>query len=263
MGNAFLHGNGGAGGGGLNFNVVGGLTQPANLKENSIWVITNVPITTWIFSQTEPEPPADGKDGPVWFLTGDSSEVSFNALKKNAIEVYPTSAKQYVGGAWVDRETKSYRNGELVEWFVWDGTLFPESPGIVNITGGWVNDPNISHMSRTNVDSSTVTEDAITIYVTGSNKCTNLATDNEIDLTGFSYLKFNVTARSGSAEGYCMVYKDGTIKPTDAAANKVVATTGEQTIELPGGGGLYRIAFAVSTSGSARSLTISEVRLME
>ena len=104
------------GGGGLNFSVVGGLTQPADPKENTIWVETNVDITSWIFSATEPEAPADGKDGPVWITSGTSSPVEFNALKKNGIQVYPLSAKQYVSGAWVDKTAKIYQGGEWVEW---------------------------------------------------------------------------------------------------------------------------------------------------
>ena len=46
----------GAGGGGanLNFRVLGGTTQPANPKENDIWVNTDAKITSWVFSVTEP-----------------------------------------------------------------------------------------------------------------------------------------------------------------------------------------------------------------
>lgn len=245
----------------LNLSVRTAPELPGTGKENDIVVISDVPMANWILSPDSPSG-APRNDGDVWLTYSVDGSV-FNALKQNTLMIAMVSAKQYIDGAWVDKTAKSYQNGEWVDWYVWDGALFPENPGILRITGGWVNDPKISHMSRTNVDSSTVTEDAITIYITGSNKCTNLATANEIDLTGYSHLKFNVTERSGSAEGYVMVYKDGTVAPANAAANMVVASTGEHTIALPSGGGLYRIAFELSTSGSARSLTISEVRLME
>lgn len=39
-------------GDGLNFEVVGGTTQPANPKENTIWINTDVEITRWYFSAT-------------------------------------------------------------------------------------------------------------------------------------------------------------------------------------------------------------------
>ena len=42
------------GGGGLNFKVVGGLTQPVQPIKNMIWVLSDVPITGWEFSATQP-----------------------------------------------------------------------------------------------------------------------------------------------------------------------------------------------------------------
>lgn len=104
--------NTGGGGGGLNFQVIGGATAPSNPKENTIWVNTDVKITTWAFSATEPEAPVEGM---VWITTGTSSSAEFNTLKKNGIQVYPLSAKQYVGGSWVDVEAKSYQGGEWVD----------------------------------------------------------------------------------------------------------------------------------------------------
>ncbi len=92
----------------LNFEVVDGTTAPSNPKENVIWVNTSTPITSWMFSATEPTSPDDKM---VWISTGTSSTVEFNALKKNGIQVYPISAKQYIGGAWVDKEIKCYQNG--------------------------------------------------------------------------------------------------------------------------------------------------------
>lgn len=127
-------GNVGCGyGGGLNFKVVGN-PQPASPKENTIWVNTDVPITSYIFSATEPEAPADGKNGPVWISTGTSSTVEFNALKKNGLKVYPISAKQYIDGAWVDKTAKSYQNGEWVNWakyYIQNGKLVETLSGVL------------------------------------------------------------------------------------------------------------------------------------
>lgn len=115
MGTVFLHGNGGSGGGGLNFQVIGGTTAPSNPKENMIWVNTSTKITSYIFSATQPT----GSAGMVWISTGTSSTVEFNALKKNGIQVYPISAQQYVGGAWVNKTAKSYQNGVWRDWFIY------------------------------------------------------------------------------------------------------------------------------------------------
>lgn len=101
---------GGGGGCSLNFQVVGN-PQPSNPKENTIWIDTDTVITSWLFSATEP---SQAEAGTVWITTGNSSPVAFNALKKNGVMVYPISAKQYIDGAWIDVDVKSYQGGEWV-----------------------------------------------------------------------------------------------------------------------------------------------------
>lgn len=104
----------GAGGGTfLNFQVVGGTTPPTNPKENTLWVNAGAKITSWIFAVVEPTEP---KEGMVWFKTTTSSAVEFNALKKNGLHVYLLLSKQYINGAWVDVETKCYKNDGWMEF---------------------------------------------------------------------------------------------------------------------------------------------------
>lgn len=123
---------GGGGSGGLNFSVVGGTSHPGNPKENTIWVNTETEISGWVFSASEPEVPAEGM---VWITTGTSSTIEFNALKKNGIQVYPISAKQYVSGAWVDKTAKSYQDGQWKTWIAW---LYNNGNQFSDVTGGWV-----------------------------------------------------------------------------------------------------------------------------
>ena len=111
MGYGYKHGTGG-GSAGLNFKVVGGLTQPAHPSENTIWINTAINITSWIFSAMEPE---NMVEGMVWISTGRSSSVAFNALKKNGIEVYPLFAKQWNGGGKTDVQAKIYQRGEWAD----------------------------------------------------------------------------------------------------------------------------------------------------
>lgn len=106
---------GGGGGAALNFKVVPGLTQPGTASENTIWVKAEK-IGSWYFSFTQPE---GLQEWDVWFPTGTKSNVAFNALKKNGIQVYPLSAKQYVSGAWADKTAMIYQNGEWVDWFTY------------------------------------------------------------------------------------------------------------------------------------------------
>lgn len=103
--------NAAGGGASLNFTVVGN-PQPSSPKENTIWINTDVPISSYAFSVEQPE----GVPGMVWISTGTSSTIEFNALKKNGIQVYPISAKQYVEGAFAEVTAKSYQNGEWVGW---------------------------------------------------------------------------------------------------------------------------------------------------
>lgn len=164
-----------SGGGGLNFSVVGGLTQPANPKENTIWVETDVPITIWTFSAAEPTEPVDGM---VWIIAGNASTVEFNALKKNGIQVYPISASQYVSGAWVDVIAKSYQNGEWVDW--WDGVLYNAGDTYDSYTGGYSGVGNFN--SATNSGGK--------LYLdVKSNASAALITEKAIALNGFKNLK--------------------------------------------------------------------------
>lgn len=127
MGDCYIVRRGGGGMGGLNFQIVGGTTQPSNPKENTIWVETDAEITGWAFRAKEP---ADPTEGMVWVLTGISSDVSFNALKKNEIAIYPIEAKQYLSGAWVPKDAYSYQNGEWQSWifYLFNGVLGDYTP---------------------------------------------------------------------------------------------------------------------------------------
>ena len=118
---------------GLNFKVVGGASEPTNPSENTIWVNTDTEITSWTFSTTEPEASSEGM---VWIITGKSSSVDFNALKKNNITVYPIFAKQCVDGSWVGVQCMSYQNGAFVKWIP-AGALYYEGNECVDTSGGW------------------------------------------------------------------------------------------------------------------------------
>ena len=118
----------GGGGAALNFKVVAYASEdalPATAAENTIAVITDTAITSYIFSAEEPSPATAGM---VWIQVGASSPVEFNALKKNTIQVYPLRVKQYVDGAWVAKTAKSYQNGVWQNWQVYlfkDGVFHP------------------------------------------------------------------------------------------------------------------------------------------
>lgn len=111
MGEAFLYGNGEQNP--LNFRVIGSLVQPAAPKENTIWVNTDTTITSWVFA---PEAPTNPEGGMIFFKTDKTSQVGFNALRKNEITVLPTSAQQYIGGQWKNMEAHAYIGGTWVQF---------------------------------------------------------------------------------------------------------------------------------------------------
>lgn len=224
------NGNLGGGSGGLNFKVVGGTTAPSNPKDNTIWVNTNVPITGWTFSATEPEAPADGEKGWVWISTDTSSSVEFNALKKNCIQIYPVSAKQYANGAWVDVEAKSYQDGAWVDW--WDGTIIDGYNQYTEIVGEWVEVLGSTGKVTWGSDGVTVT------YTGNSGRHASIYSKNPIDITGFKTLVATVTKAVGSTTGKLIgVRKEPTTSTSIneyaagyAAYSTVAANNNEQTI---------------------------------
>ena len=185
------------GGAEINFEVVGN-PQPPAPTNNTIWVDTDTEITGWHFKATEPESPSTGM---VWFPIGTESPVEFNALKENGIEVYPLSAKQYVGGAWVDVTTKTYQGGEWVEWLP-EGALYYFGNQCVSTSGGW-NARGIANNSQTTgkvTPTVTHNDDHMNIYVSMSSGTAGLVeVINDQDLTNISTIDvdFEVPSSNG------------------------------------------------------------------
>ena len=171
----------------LNFSIIGGTTEPTNPKENTIWVNTETEITGWSFKTDEPKDPDDGM---VWVKVGFSGAIEFNALKKNAIHVYPLSVSQYIVGEWMDKTAKSYQNGAFVDW--WNGQLYTPGNQWESVTGGWV---------KGGSDSITLSHgtDGMTLSITGvSDRKAHVTTANAVDLTEYNTLRFKVDVISGS-----------------------------------------------------------------
>ena len=102
----------------LNFEVVGGTTEPSNPTENMIWVNTDVQFSNWVFSSVEPLAPSEGL---LWIVNGSSSSTEFNILKENCFFAYPKAAKQYINDEWQYVVAKIYQDGN---WLSWDKYLF-------------------------------------------------------------------------------------------------------------------------------------------
>ena len=258
MGTCILYGNGGSGGASdLNFKVVGGTSAPSSPKENTIWVNTSVAITGWAFSATAPSSPAAGL---VWIPTGEYSAVKFNALKKNGIQVYPASAKQYVGGAWVYKTAKIYQGGAWKELITY---LYNKGNECTDLTGGWAATATKPSGSGSTAVTPAVTKgtDSITISLTSGwevgYRIGYLATVKSIDLTNYSKITANVT--NLSVNGEIIVSNSKTSGFSKAATMKL--SVGVNALDISSLNGKYYVLLGMGGHEGTASFTFDKVYL--
>jgi hypothetical protein len=232
---------GGGGGGGLNFQVVGVTVAPSNPRENTIWINTATKITSWTFSATEPE---NLTEGMVWISVGTSSAVSFNALKKNNLEVYPLSAKQYIDGELVSVPAYCYQSGDWVQFSKYfDGYLFNNGSVNEDITGGW------SAGSGAMVGNTLYGD----YYKAQSTRGAICSTVKKIDLTEYNTLKVNCTKVTGTAILYIET-------DTNQVVAKSFTTTGVTELNISAVSGEHYIRIA-SSGVSDGDYTVDKVWL--
>ena len=251
--------NRGGGGAALNFKVVGGTTQPTSASVNTIWVNTSTAISDWVFSAVEP---LTANEGTVWIKTGTSSPVEFNALKKNSIIVYPTSAAQYVSDEWVAKTAKSY-----------DGTTWNDC---TDLTGGWGSGGSMdTSAGYSNNSSMTKNTDSILLTVAPVSGYM-LSTVNKIDLTSYKKLYMDVTAETGISEdargpGAWLVVRTAktgswspggqlTTLPPGTVASQVFNSPGVVELDISTINGEYYIGAAIA-GYSAKTANISSIYL--
>lgn len=260
MGALFLHGSRG-GGNPLNFRVLGETTAPSGPRENDIWVNTDTPITSWIFSATEPSP---AEAGMVWITVGTASTAEFNALKKNSIQVYPMSAKQYIGGAWVEKTAKSYLGGGWVDWRRY---LYNCGDECTDVSGGWSGYAYKSSDSGSTVNAPTVTKGtgSITVKQNGYNSSSAkyyagaLFSEKAVDLSNYGTMKINVTEFSGSSANLVVTKTKGN---NYTIAGKVeIKSTGAFSVDVSSLSGDYYVALMIQGVQNATTVTFTEIFL--
>ena len=233
-------------GDGLNFEVVGGTTEPVNPKENTIWVNTDVEITGYCFSATQPE---DMTEGEVWILIGNSSIVKFNILKENDIQVYPISVKQYINSTLVDVTTKSYQNGKWIDW--WNGELYRAGNEYESLTGGW-------QARGWKYDSGCgalkpkleKTDSYMVVGTTGSGIQSGIVEiAKDFDFTKYTKITVNVSGFPNVTDNLnrnrLMVYKRSASYPTSTAAHLLMKSfkNGDNVLDISNVSGSYALGF--------------------
>lgn len=254
MAKGFKHGAGGVSA--LNFKVVGGTSAPASPVENTIWVNTETEISGWVFSAEEPKSPVEGT---VWISTGTSSTVEFNALKKNGIQVYPISAKQYISGAWANVTAKSYHGGAWKDWIKY---LYNMGDECTDLTGGWVAAAIKPAGSGSTAVKPSVTKntDSITFSLTSGypNYIVGyLVTEKSIDITNYSKITINVT--NFSISGGLIVSNSKTSGFTKTAV--VDFAVGRNELDISSLSGSYYILIGTGGHEGTASFTFDEIYL--
>lgn len=118
MGQCFLYGNGGVSG----LQVVSGLTEPGNPRENTVWVKSDKAGRKYVFAASEPGSPTEGL---IWFRATAAGII--------------TRADVYTAGAWVAADTYMYLGGSWVQIAsAWNGELFENGNLFSDYTGGWL-----------------------------------------------------------------------------------------------------------------------------
>lgn len=254
----------------LNYEVVGGTEVPSNHKENTIWVNTDVEITSWIFSVDEPENPVNGM---VWFRTGEYSSVIINVLKDSSVEVYPLSAKQYINNAWVGVTAKSYQDG----WKDWFTAAFLNGDTCDILTGGWeavkrhCGGAAVNGTVGAMIPELTIEDGKMTVKsymsVASNYYGGTVQTKGTMDMSKFSTITFHVTDIGNDSGGgglivgvtsnlNLMYYK------TDASVN--LTAVGDISIDISAVSGECKIVLCPWTSGAAGKtayITVDEIRL--
>ena len=175
----------------LNFTVVGGMAEPENPTENTIWVSTDQAITGWVFSHNLPDSPFEGM---VWIVNGISGVHEFDAVSDVSLRVQVASAKQYISGAWVIKTTKVYQNGAWCETILY---LYNNGYSNTSVTGGWTTTQYDYSSSVGNRGTPTITYNTTNIkYVGLGAKHCIFNTVNKVNLTAYKTLKVVISSHS-------------------------------------------------------------------
>lgn len=218
----------------LNFEIVGGTTQPTSPTENMIWINTDTDITEWGFGAMENRP-TSSEDGTVFFTTKRYAIISFNSLKENSSFVYPDVAYQYISGAWEAKNVMIYQNGVWVD--IKNGRLFVDGEQYTAVTGGWTSSAytlSTAFSGSTNTKGS-VAETIVVKAVCGSSNIYGgiVGTANPIDISYFTTLraKGNLISYKDSSKYYVGIHTSKTITRSPLAYYNITAA-GDFDIEL-------------------------------
>ena len=240
-----------AGGGGLNFEVVGGTTQPENPSENMIWINTDTEISGYTCSETEPTEPVEGM---VWVCLNETVNTPINVCEENPVMLYISNCMQYESGAFVFKDAAIYQSEA---WNVlWYGKLYSPGNEWENVTGGWKATAKKSDSdSGVSAKAPTITRnDDGTIKAALSSGGGIFHTTNMIDLTDYKTLIFEGTFTRGGSVDYNLlagVWKSfGSYYNDSAAASTALSGTSatSRSVNISSLTGKYYVGIGLTNS---------------
>ena len=245
---------GGGGGLGLDrLNVVGGTTKPTSPTKNTIWINTNVAISKYVLSSTQPETSADGL---VWLMVADNGR-EIDVGQKNSVLLHLAEAKLYSNGAW-----------NMVESHVYTGTKWVQLGFLPLYVDGVF---NTDHLEIKTKGSITYGETYYTVTTTGGNTSEVYVVLGPVSLSVVSTIKMRAKKKDSQSNTrfVIMAAKNATSKRSTADAkieDDITDNLNEHTTSLDvsslTGDGWYIYA-GTNTGGSSwnnsRSVDVYEV----
>lgn len=187
-------------------------------------------------------------EGTVWFQTGATSTVEFNALKKNGLQVYPLKASRYISGAWTEVAAKIYQSGSWKD-LVTDFVLYDR--GTKNVT-----------FTKSGDGSFTENSNYLLLKTDGTAEATfDLFAAEPIDLTHYKTLAMEYSNYSSGWVCAAMVMNGEDVEARANASSS--QTSGTATVDISTITGERKLKIRLySSSATARSVRILSWKLL-
>lgn len=226
----------------LKLRVLGGMTTPANLQENDIWVQTDVAISGWEFSETQNPTWAMGA-GFVYFTSTYSgaydarNSTGLNFLNQNTIYTKLLGCYQYNGSAWSKKYAYIYHNGgwnqfSSAEYYI------TYAGGTANYSGGWTGLGNVT----------TIGSD-IQCYVDYSWAGCQAFTNGSFNVTNYSKLYVNISSVASlrdqasfglnASKPNSVMWNDSFTNKNNCAVIQSITSAGAKVIDISSLSGNY------------------------
>jgi len=230
----------------LNFDVVGGTTQPVSPKENTIWVNTEVPISGYHFTNiSKPNWASTPGMVNIFFESGlGGYKNSFNILKENQFFINPINATQNDGTTtWYDKKIRIYTNNQ---WYDVGLTIY--------LNGTFFNGYTFECYGKNG--SATVTEQASNIRIalsSGANAYCHII--QPIDVTDYNYAILKFTSSYAYSEPANNDYNIGASLYIGTGPKNIDWSEPHHTIKEFAAGGVYELKVDLSSMTGDRYFT--------